>query len=209
MQLGHAILADNRWRIFAFAPTGDHGQPGGRIHALCDYLESGAKSPVRRPHPRGRRLERHAICAPCSSSTSAIWITARCVPLCVRTRAPTACATMKKCSAPTSRAGKTFSRCAGSTGRRAAWWWSAGPVRGAGPPARCPRRARGIFSRVSSFLPDRPTLLFTLTRNRVDSPGPSWKDCSTKFGRMVVVGNSEAGKGFTRLCYAAQFFFGS
>jgi uncharacterized membrane protein YphA (DoxX/SURF4 family) len=25
---------------------------------------------------------------------------------------------------------------------------------------------------------------------------------------MVVVGNSEAGKGFTRLCYAAQFFFG-
>ncbi|HQA17892.1 MAG TPA: FAD-dependent monooxygenase [Novosphingobium sp.] len=48
MQLGHAILADNRWRIFAFAPMSDHGQPGGAVHALCDFLENGATSPIRR-----------------------------------------------------------------------------------------------------------------------------------------------------------------
>ena len=48
MQLGHAIEADARWRVFAFAGAGDHGQPGGAIDALCRFLASDPKSPVLR-----------------------------------------------------------------------------------------------------------------------------------------------------------------
>jgi phenol 2-monooxygenase (NADPH) len=46
MHLGHAVEADARWRIFAFAGAGDQGQAGGAIHALCDYLETSPASPV-------------------------------------------------------------------------------------------------------------------------------------------------------------------
>ncbi|WP_343503405.1 FAD-dependent monooxygenase [Alloyangia pacifica] len=38
MQLGHAFKADGRWRVLAFAPKGDSGQPGGAIAQLCDAL---------------------------------------------------------------------------------------------------------------------------------------------------------------------------
>ena len=38
MQLGHAFKADGRWRVLAFAPEGDSGQPGGAIAQLCDAL---------------------------------------------------------------------------------------------------------------------------------------------------------------------------
>jgi phenol 2-monooxygenase (NADPH) len=48
MQLGHTIEADARWRLFAFAGAGDRGQPGGAIHALCDFLENAVESPIRR-----------------------------------------------------------------------------------------------------------------------------------------------------------------
>ncbi|WP_353471287.1 FAD-dependent monooxygenase [Salipiger sp. H15] len=39
MQLGHAFKADGRWRVLAFAPAGDGGQPGGAIARLCAELE--------------------------------------------------------------------------------------------------------------------------------------------------------------------------
>ncbi|MCT4369823.1 FAD-dependent monooxygenase [Yangia mangrovi] len=38
MQLGHAFKADGCWRVLAFAPAGDSGQPGGAIAQLCDAL---------------------------------------------------------------------------------------------------------------------------------------------------------------------------
>lgn len=48
MHLGHAVEADGRWRIFAFAGSEDTGQPGSPIHALCEFLENAPQSPVRR-----------------------------------------------------------------------------------------------------------------------------------------------------------------
>ena len=48
MQLGHAIEADGRWRIFAFAPASDLGQAGGAVATLCDFLMSSTQSPLRR-----------------------------------------------------------------------------------------------------------------------------------------------------------------
>jgi len=44
MQLGHAVEADARWRVFAFASAVDDGQPCGAI----DRLETAPESPVRR-----------------------------------------------------------------------------------------------------------------------------------------------------------------
>ncbi|RKF20507.1 3-hydroxybenzoate 4-monooxygenase [Altericroceibacterium spongiae] len=46
MQLGHAVEADGRWRLFAFAPADDSGQAGGAIDTLCDFLENSGLSPV-------------------------------------------------------------------------------------------------------------------------------------------------------------------
>lgn len=41
IHLGHTLLADGRWRLFAFAGAGDIGAPGGKLAALCDYLMTG------------------------------------------------------------------------------------------------------------------------------------------------------------------------
>ena len=57
MHLGHAIEADARWRIFAFAATGDRGQAGGAIHALCDFLENDPVSPIRRHRRAGEDMD--------------------------------------------------------------------------------------------------------------------------------------------------------
>lgn len=46
MQLGHAAEADARWRIYAFAGQGDHGQPGAPMAQLCQWLENDPASPV-------------------------------------------------------------------------------------------------------------------------------------------------------------------
>lgn len=48
MELGHAIDADGRWRIFLFAGQADSGQPGGAVQRLCDFLATSDASPVRR-----------------------------------------------------------------------------------------------------------------------------------------------------------------
>lgn len=46
MQLGHVAEADGRWRIYAFAGSGDSSDAGSAIHKLADWLESDPGSPV-------------------------------------------------------------------------------------------------------------------------------------------------------------------
>ena len=57
MHLGHTIEADARWRLFAFAGAGDGGQPGGAVHALCDWLENDPDSPVVRHTQTGEDID--------------------------------------------------------------------------------------------------------------------------------------------------------
>lgn len=48
MQLGRTVLADGRWRLFAFAGEGDPTSPASAIHGLCSFLQDDAASPVKR-----------------------------------------------------------------------------------------------------------------------------------------------------------------
>lgn len=57
MELGHCVEADARWRLFAFAPEGDVGQPGGAVAALCDWLEHDPASPVVRHRREGDDID--------------------------------------------------------------------------------------------------------------------------------------------------------
>lgn len=57
MHLGHCIEADARFRLFLFAPEGDHGAAGGTIAALCDWLEHDAASPLRRHTAAGEDID--------------------------------------------------------------------------------------------------------------------------------------------------------
>jgi phenol 2-monooxygenase len=41
MQLGHALKADGRWHLIAFAAAGDRGQPESGIANLCNFLTDG------------------------------------------------------------------------------------------------------------------------------------------------------------------------
>ena len=43
MQLGHAVTADGRWRLMAFADAG-----GAALRSLCDFLSASENSPLRR-----------------------------------------------------------------------------------------------------------------------------------------------------------------
>lgn len=47
MHLGHALKADGRWRLIAFAPAVDDGRSTGEIARLCDFLENDVTSPLR------------------------------------------------------------------------------------------------------------------------------------------------------------------
>jgi phenol 2-monooxygenase len=47
VHLGHAVKADGRWRIFAFAGAEDFASNSG-IRALCDFLGEAPESPVKR-----------------------------------------------------------------------------------------------------------------------------------------------------------------
>lgn len=47
LQLGHVVEADGRWRLFAFAGQDDDGTDGSPIAALCAFLGSDPRSPVR------------------------------------------------------------------------------------------------------------------------------------------------------------------
>ena len=57
LQLGHVVRADGRWRFCAFAATDDRGQEGGALHALCQYLEGDAASPLRRYTAKGADID--------------------------------------------------------------------------------------------------------------------------------------------------------
>ncbi|MGI9615618.1 MAG: hypothetical protein ACR2QO_22085, partial [Acidimicrobiales bacterium] len=48
LELGHVLKADGRWRLLAFAPTGDRGRPDGAVAELCSGLIDDQDSPVRR-----------------------------------------------------------------------------------------------------------------------------------------------------------------
>lgn len=57
MQLGHVIEADARWRLFAFAGTGDPTAKGTDFAVLCDYLANNPASPILRYTPKGADLD--------------------------------------------------------------------------------------------------------------------------------------------------------
>jgi phenol 2-monooxygenase len=57
MQLGHAIEADARFRLFIFASADDAGGPGGTVARLCDWLEHAPASPVRRHTAPGEDVD--------------------------------------------------------------------------------------------------------------------------------------------------------
>jgi phenol 2-monooxygenase len=57
VHLGHAVKADGRWRIFAFADARDPAAPGSGIHALCDFLGQAAESPVKKYTPAGEDID--------------------------------------------------------------------------------------------------------------------------------------------------------
>ncbi len=56
MHLGHAVTADGRFRLFAFAGAGEPG-PGGALARLCAYLSDDPSSPVRRFTPKGADID--------------------------------------------------------------------------------------------------------------------------------------------------------
>jgi phenol 2-monooxygenase (NADPH) len=57
VQLGHAIRADGRWRLFAFADAGDPAAPSSRLRALCEFLARSDQSPVGRYTPAGADID--------------------------------------------------------------------------------------------------------------------------------------------------------
>jgi phenol 2-monooxygenase len=57
VHLGHAVKADGRWRIFAFAGVEDPAAPSSGIRALCDFLADAPESPVRKYTPAGEDID--------------------------------------------------------------------------------------------------------------------------------------------------------
>jgi phenol 2-monooxygenase (NADPH) len=57
VHLGHVAEADGRWRIYAFAGSGDPAAANSSIRALCDFLAEGQESPVRRYTPGGADID--------------------------------------------------------------------------------------------------------------------------------------------------------
>ena len=53
VHLGHAVEADGRFRIFAFADQGDPAAASSRVRALCEFLANASNSPIRRHTPAG------------------------------------------------------------------------------------------------------------------------------------------------------------
>ena len=48
MQLGHAVNADGRWRLFVFAGAENPVSPSSRLRSLCAFLTGSGQSPVSR-----------------------------------------------------------------------------------------------------------------------------------------------------------------
>ena len=57
VHLGHAVKADARWRLFAFAGAEDPASPNARIRDLCAFLAEAPESPVRRYTPTGEDID--------------------------------------------------------------------------------------------------------------------------------------------------------
>jgi phenol 2-monooxygenase len=57
MQLGDAIEADARWRLFAFAGAGDACASGSALSRLCGFLADDPASPLRRFTPAGADVD--------------------------------------------------------------------------------------------------------------------------------------------------------
>jgi phenol 2-monooxygenase (NADPH) len=57
VHLGHAVKADGRWRLFAFADAADPAAPSSRLRALCDLLDRAPDSPVRTVTPAGADID--------------------------------------------------------------------------------------------------------------------------------------------------------
>ena len=57
LELGHAVKADGRWRLFAFAGADDTGAAGSPLHRLCEYLASAPGAPVRRYTPQDADID--------------------------------------------------------------------------------------------------------------------------------------------------------
>ncbi|MBR0869790.1 FAD-binding monooxygenase [Bradyrhizobium tropiciagri] len=57
IHLGHVAEADGRWRIYAFAGSGDPTAADSGVRRLCDFLAEGPQSPVRRYTPHGADID--------------------------------------------------------------------------------------------------------------------------------------------------------
>ena len=57
LQLGETLLADGRWRLFAFAGVDDTAQPGSPIAKLCQFLSDSPESPIKRFTPAGADVD--------------------------------------------------------------------------------------------------------------------------------------------------------
>ncbi|MET3845179.1 FAD-binding monooxygenase [Bradyrhizobium sp. OAE829] len=57
VHLGHAVKADGRWHIFAFAGAEDPAASNSGIRALCDFLAEAQDSPVRKYTPDGEDID--------------------------------------------------------------------------------------------------------------------------------------------------------
>ncbi|AZG07744.1 3-hydroxybenzoate 4-monooxygenase [Pigmentiphaga sp. H8] len=57
MHLGHAVKADGRWRVFAFADAADPAAPSAAIGELCRFLAESSQSPIRKYTPAGADVD--------------------------------------------------------------------------------------------------------------------------------------------------------
>jgi phenol 2-monooxygenase len=57
VQLGHTVLADARWRVFAFCPGEDPAGDGSAIRKLCRFLGKALNSPVLQFTPSGEDID--------------------------------------------------------------------------------------------------------------------------------------------------------
>src|SRR5712671_3490602 len=57
VHLGHAVKADGRWHIFAFAGAADPAAPNSGIRSLCDFLAEAQDSPLRKYTPDGEDID--------------------------------------------------------------------------------------------------------------------------------------------------------
>jgi phenol 2-monooxygenase len=57
VHLGHTIKADGRWRLFAFAGSGEPDSPRSRLGRLCEFLAESPDSPIRKYTPRDADID--------------------------------------------------------------------------------------------------------------------------------------------------------